>query len=37
MPTETKPAKHVEKATGPKPGFPENRVLKQGEIPAKKQ
>lgn len=38
MPTETKPEKPVEqKPAGPKPDFPENRVLKQGEIPAKKQ
>jgi hypothetical protein len=37
MPTETKPEKHVEKSAAPKPEFPENRVLKQGEIPARKQ
>ena len=35
MPTETKP-RLIEKAAGPKPEFPENRVLKQGEIPPKK-
>ncbi len=34
MPTETKP-RPVEKPAGPKPQFPENRVLKQGEIPKK--
>jgi hypothetical protein len=37
MPTETKSDKHVgQKPIGPKPEFPENRVLKQCEIPAKR-
>jgi len=35
MPTETKPAKTDQKIA-PKPQFPENRVLKQGEVPPKK-
>ena len=35
MPTETKPEKTDQK-TVPKPPFPENRVLKQGEVPPKK-
>jgi len=34
MPTETKP-KPIEKPVAPKPDFPQNRVLKQGEIPKK--
>jgi len=37
MPTETKPEKPREQAAAPKPKFPENRVLKQGEVPPKKQ
>ena len=33
MPTETKSEKATDQKTAQKPAFPENRVLKQGEIP----
>ena len=37
MPTETKPEKPRAGPMMQKPHFPENRVLKQGEVPPKKQ
>lgn len=34
MPTpQTKPQNTTDQKTTPKPGFPENRVLKEGELP----
>lgn len=33
MPAETKPEKTTDQKIAPKPRFPKNRVLKQGELP----